>query len=50
MSKLLWEVKTLICDICKERPMITTIEVSRGNWKGVCAECNISKKKDKTNE
>ena len=39
MPKLLWEVKTLVCDICRENEVKTTIQVSRGVWKGVCAVC-----------
>jgi hypothetical protein len=43
MTKLLWELKTLVCDICKERPLKEVVQVSRGVWKGVCAECNPKK-------
>jgi len=39
MTKLLWEVKTILCDICKERPLKKTIELTRGRWIGVCQEC-----------
>ena len=46
MSKLLWEVKTLICDICKERPYKTTIRI-KGEWKGVCSECEPKKEEPK---
>jgi hypothetical protein len=42
MTKLLWEVKTLICDICRERPIIDTIKI-KGEWKGVCSECRPDK-------
>ena len=38
MSKLLWEVITLVCDICKLRPYKTTIKIN-GEWLGVCSEC-----------
>jgi hypothetical protein len=47
MTNLFWEYKTIVCDICKERPMKTMIQVSPGVWKGVCEECNI-KKEDKS--
>jgi hypothetical protein len=40
------EVKTLICDICKERPLKKTIEISKGVWKGVCKECEPKEVKD----
>jgi hypothetical protein len=43
MTQLQWEIKTIVCDICKERPYKTVIEVSRGIWKGVCEECNPDK-------
>ena len=36
------EIKTLICDICKERPLKTVIKI-RGEWKGVCNECEPKK-------
>jgi hypothetical protein len=39
MNNLLWENKILLCDICQERPMIKNIEISRGEWRGVCVEC-----------
>jgi hypothetical protein len=29
---------TLMCDICKERPVIDTQKI-KGEWKGVCREC-----------
>ena len=29
---------TILCDICKKRPYITTIEY-KGIWLGVCKEC-----------
>ena len=34
------EARTIVCDICKERPYKAIIEVSRGVWQGVCEECN----------
>lgn len=43
MAQLLWEVKVLVCDICKERPFKKTVEVSRGVWRGVCIECEPKK-------
>jgi hypothetical protein len=43
MPKLLWEYKTILCDICKERPMKKTIQVSIGVFKGVCSECEPKK-------
>lgn len=39
MPNLFWEVKTLVCDVCRERPMVKVIQVSVGNWKGLCREC-----------
>jgi len=45
MTKLLWENKILVCDICKERPMKKTIQVAIGRWLGVCEECEIKKEK-----
>ncbi len=47
MPQLLWENKVLMCDICKERPIIKTAEVSRGVWKGICRECEPRKEVDK---
>jgi hypothetical protein len=29
---------TILCDICKKRPYITTIDY-KGNWVGVCKIC-----------
>ena len=46
MPKLLWEVKTLMCDICRERLLKRTVEVSKGVWRGVCAECDLNKDKE----
>jgi len=42
MPNLLWELKTLVCDICKERPIIDTIKIN-GEYKGVCKECKPNK-------
>lgn len=42
MTKLFWEIKTLVCDICKERPLKKTI-IIKGKWKGVCDECEPKK-------
>lgn len=42
MPKLLWELKTILCDICKERPYKTTTKI-KGEWLGVCSECNPNK-------
>lgn len=50
MSKLLWEVKTIVCDICKERPIKKTIEIERGHWIGVCSECEPKKEKEQKDE
>jgi len=36
------EVKTLVCDICKERPLKTTIKI-QDKWFGVCKECEPTK-------
>jgi hypothetical protein len=41
------EFMTLLCDICKERPMKTTQKI-QGEWKGVCSECE--QKKENNNE
>jgi hypothetical protein len=32
------EVMTLVCDVCKERPLKTIIKIN-GEWKGICNEC-----------
>lgn len=37
------EFMVLKCDICKERPIVDTIKVSPGVWKGVCNECKPGK-------
>jgi hypothetical protein len=42
MTKLLWELKTLVCDICKKNEMKKTIKI-KGEWKGVCSECEPNK-------
>ena len=47
MAKLLWELKIILCDICKERPIKKVIQIGR-EFKGVCIECEI--KKDKENK
>ena len=47
MSKLLWEVKELVCDNCKERPIKKVVEISKGNWKGLCVECILKKEEGK---
>lgn len=44
---ILQENKVILCDICKERPYKTTIELTRGNWVGVCNECNPKEKEVK---
>jgi hypothetical protein len=41
------EFKTLLCDICKERPMKKQEERNR-YWIGVCEEC--SKEKSNSNQ
>jgi hypothetical protein len=38
MAQILWENKTIVCDICKEREMKKTMKI-KGNWLGVCKEC-----------
>ena len=39
----------IVCDICKKRPYITTIEY-KGNWIGICKECKKKiEKKEKKN-
>jgi hypothetical protein len=43
MTNLFWEVKVLLCDICKERPLKKTIEIERGHWIGICQECEPKK-------
>jgi len=42
MTKLIWELKTLVYDICKERPLTETIKIN-GEYKGVCSECKPNK-------
>lgn len=37
-----YETMVIICDICKERPLKTTIKV-KGVWVGVCSECEPKK-------
>jgi hypothetical protein len=32
------EVMTLVCDVCKERPLKTTIKI-KDRWLGVCESC-----------
>jgi hypothetical protein len=50
MPKLLWELKTIVCDICKERPYKKVIEITVGRWIGVCNECEPKKEvKNETN-
>ena len=51
MTKLYWELKTILCDICKERPMKKVIQIGK-EFKGVCIECEIKKDevKNKKNE
>ena len=36
------EIMTLTCDICKERPLKTTIKIGN-RWVGVCNECEPTK-------
>ena len=43
MNNLLWEVKIILCDICKERPMKKTIKI-KGEYKAVCSECEPKEK------
>lgn len=50
MANLFWEVKTLVCDICKERPLKKTIELTKGRWVGVCSECEPNKESEGNNE
>lgn len=50
MPQLLWEYKTIVCDICKERPVKNTAEVSRGVWLGVCLECEPKKEVKNEND
>jgi len=39
----------IVCDICKKRPYITTIEY-KGTWVGICKECKRKiEKKEKKN-
>ena len=33
------ECKTIVCDICRERPYKEVVEVSKGKWLGVCGVC-----------
>lgn len=32
------DLLTILCDVCKKRPYITTIEY-KGIWLGICKEC-----------
>ena len=32
------DLLTILCDVCKKRPYITTIDY-KGTWVGVCKEC-----------
>jgi len=44
------EFETLMCDICKERPMVDTKKI-KGEWKGVCNECiTLTTKENSQNE
>ena len=43
MPKLLWELQTIVCDICRERPYKKVIEITVGRWIGVCSECEPKK-------
>ena len=45
MPQLLWELKIIVCDICRERPIIDTIKIN-GEYMGVCKEC-MAEKEDK---
>lgn len=42
MNKFKMELKTIVCDICKERPIKTTLKIN-GKWTGVCSECEPKK-------
>ena len=44
MTNLFWDTKTLVCDICKERPMKKTVKI-KGEWTGVCEECEPKEEK-----
>ena len=41
------EFINVVCDVCKKRPYVTTIEINR-KWYGVCKICKkeIEKKKE----
>lgn len=46
MNNPFWEHKEIVCDVCRERPVKKTIEISRGHWIGICVECeNLSIRK-----
>jgi hypothetical protein len=47
---LLWENKVITCDICRERPLKKTIELTRGRWVGVCQECEPKKEVKNDND
>lgn len=40
---LMNENMTLVCDICRERPLVDTVKI-KGVWFGVCNECKPGKK------
>ena len=43
------QFRTILCDICKEKPMIKSIEIARF-WKGVCADCEKKILEEKENQ
>lgn len=47
MANLLWENKIIVCDICKQYEVKSTIEVSKRIWKGVCEHCLLTLQGDK---
>jgi len=49
MPKLLWELKVIVCDICKERPFKKVVRIN-GEFKGVCEECEIKEVKNEPNK
>jgi len=40
------EFINVVCDICKKRPYVTTIEINR-KWYGVCKVCKKEQEKKK---
>lgn len=44
-----YETMTIVCDICKERPLKKTIKI-KDKWFGVCSECDMTKEVKNDND